>query len=732
MKRALDHTSAWVLAASVLGASLLLSLGHWVVQTAGSAGSADEQRPNQSTTTPPSSLIGKPIPSRQAVRKTPPVARRPSVVALDNPPPRLLPRKDSEWAESAKASDMLTPGERAARPRCLAPLDAVSVLAPVRGDTPANTGWLPAASRNGQIARPTPLPPIRRQSPQACYAEPSPRLGSNALSFGESELVAPAEMADVAAAPSSPSLVDKMFLPPEPGRLPAHPEFAERDPAQRDAAEPANAEIEPVLAPLPDVAETAPPVPTLNVPDMVQAFPPVDEEAVANVEIAPANPPREPAETLAMPEPSLVLPLPPVAADGTVEKAPLSTADPPAERFVPLPPIDSTGSPDPEPQNNLASPSLIPLPPTGPTGPRLLPWNKPVPMGMIDRLFKPVAKEAQAKEARAREEEEQEAPVLSEVSEDKTISPKSESEDAVLLLLPPVEREEAPDTAQQRSWELELVAREADKHSRRGFELAGRKAYYSARMEFTRALRVLAQGLDTERKTNRHSQALAAGLHAMSEAEDFLPKAGHLEAELDLEAIVGAHRSPVLKDRDLSELTPLTAIRQYNTFAQEQLAEAAGHEVAGSMALCGLGKLYATIGDQQRGDGIISARTKAMLMFQAALLASPANHIASNELGVLLARNGRHRDARAAFELSVATHPTAEGWRNLALTCEQLGETERAYRAASQSLALRKRASQPASSADSAHGKIRWISPNELANTRGNVRTAAAIAGRTR
>ena len=194
---------------------------------------------------------------------------------------------------------------------------------------------------------------------------------------------------------------------------------------------------------------------------------------------------------------------------------------------------------------------------------------------------------------------------------------------------------------------------------------------------------------------------------------------------------MGAHRSTVLKDRDLSELTPLAAIREYNTFAQEQLADAVGHEVAGSMALCGLGKLYATIGNEQRGNGIISARTKAMLMFQAALLASPANHIASNELGVLLARNGRHGDARAAFEHSVATHPTAEGWRNLALTCERLGEMELAYQAASLSLALRKKTSQPASSHNSARGEIRWISPGELANTRGNVRTAAT-AGRTR
>ncbi len=641
---------------------------------------------------------------------------------------------DRESAESAKASDVLTPGERAARTRCLASLDAVSVLASVRGDTPANTGWLPATSPAGHVARPAPLLP-----PQARYAEPSPQLGLNVLEFDESELTAPIEMADAGTESSSASLVNEMFLPPalgeEPGRLPAQPEFVEHDPEQQNIVEPEGTRIDSVLAPLPDVAEAAPPVPVLNAPDVLRPLPPVDDEAVADMENAPTDPTIEVAETLSTPGLAAVVPLPPLAA----EKTPLSTEDLPGEWFVPLPPIGSTDSPHPEPRDDLASPSPIPLPAVEPVGPRLPRWDTPVPMAMIDRLLKPIAQKVEAR----KEEKQEAALILSGLSEGQETSPSSKSEDAVLLLLPPVESEEATETAAssvpsgkaeplERTWELELVAKEADAHSRRGFELAGRKAYYSARMEFTRALRVLAQGLDTERKTKRHSQALAAGLYALTEAEDFLPKDGHLEAELDLGAIVGAHRSPVLKDRDLSELTPLAAIRLYNTFAQEQLAAAAGREVAGSMALCGLGKLYATIGDEQRGDGITSARTKAMLMFQAALLASPANHMASNELGVLLARNGRHRDARAAFEHSVATHPTAEGWRNLALTCERLGETQLAYQAASQSLALRKKASQPASSANSAHGDIRWVSPGELANPRGNVRTAAAASGRTR
>ena len=219
------------------------------------------------------------------------------------------------------------------------------------------------------------------------------------------------------------------------------------------------------------------------------------------------------------------------------------------------------------------------------------------------------------------------------------------------------------------------------------------------------------------------------------EAEDFLPKDGHLEAELDLAVIAGAHRTPVLREGDAKELTPLAAIQKYHTFAQEQLANAVGKEMAGSMALYGLGKLHIAIGDQQRGDGIASACPKAMAMLQSALIASPANHMASNELGVLFASNGRPVEARAAFEHSVVAHPTAEGWRNLALTCERLGKMDEAYRAAQETLALRDKPNGKTSSVTaSSRGSVRWVSPATLADTGGSQQTAstAGAAGRTR
>jgi hypothetical protein len=52
-----------------------------------------------------------------------------------------------------------------------------------------------------------------------------------------------------------------------------------------------------------------------------------------------------------------------------------------------------------------------------------------------------------------------------------------------------------------RSEQLEAIAREADRHTRHGFELAGRGAFFAARSEFIAALRLVAQGLDTDGQT---------------------------------------------------------------------------------------------------------------------------------------------------------------------------------------------------------------------------------------
>jgi len=273
------------------------------------------------------------------------------------------------------------------------------------------------------------------------------------------------------------------------------------------------------------------------------------------------------------------------------------------------------------------------------------------------------------------------------------------------------------DDSGSRSEQLELTAREADVHTRLGFQLAGRGACYSARAELIMALRLAAQGLDSEHHTTAHSHALAAALVALKESEDFLLAASRVEADLDIPALVAGHRTPVLQGTQAEGLAPSAAMQSYLTFVQEQLRIAAGREVAGSMALYGLGKLHAVLAKQQP-ENVRAPGPKAVAFYQASLLVSPQNYMASNDLGVLLAQAGRYEDARVALERSVSVCRQPDNWSNLAKVYRRLGRADLARYAEQQSAALRqaeiaRRTGRP----PNAPGPVQWVDSNTFAQS---------------
>jgi hypothetical protein len=128
----------------------------------------------------------------------------------------------------------------------------------------------------------------------------------------------------------------------------------------------------------------------------------------------------------------------------------------------------------------------------------------------------------------------------------------------------------------------------------RAYVLARRGALFAARTEFVQVLRRVAQAKDMAADSDEHSQALAAGLRALDEADDFVPEGVQLEAELDVRATASSHRTPVLAEHSETVL-PHEAVALYHDFAQEQLANAVAAEQAGSMALYGLGRIDAQL-----------------------------------------------------------------------------------------------------------------------------------------
>ncbi len=266
-----------------------------------------------------------------------------------------------------------------------------------------------------------------------------------------------------------------------------------------------------------------------------------------------------------------------------------------------------------------------------------------------------------------------------------------------------------------RSQQLESIARQADQQIRHGFELAGRGAYFAARSEFIAALRLVAQGLDTDGQTTIHGKSLAAGLTALKEADDFLPRGSQLEADLDLPSLIAGHTTPVLKDADKTALTSLTALKCYFNFAQQQLSQAMGREVAGSMALRALGKLHEEI-SKSKGQVVKAAGPKAMVFYQASLLVFPQNYMAANDLGVMLARNGKYEDAAKMLEYCISLNKQSTLWHNLAMVYGSLGRRELAQQAQQQAVIARqteqtRRQNWLVSSGD----QVRWVDENTFA-----------------
>jgi len=244
---------------------------------------------------------------------------------------------------------------------------------------------------------------------------------------------------------------------------------------------------------------------------------------------------------------------------------------------------------------------------------------------------------------------------------------------------------------------------------RKAYGLAQHGAVYAAQTEFIQVLRRIAQSKDAAEGVDEHSRALAVGLRALDEADDFVPQGTQLEGELNVEVVASAHRTPVLGSRH-ANARPDEAIALYHQYAREQLARAVAGERAGSMALYGLGKVQNRLAYES--DGELRHERKALVMFQAALEASPANHLAANEIGVLFARGGQPVEASAMFRRAIDITPTTTSYHNLAVAERSLGQVEQA--AANERFAQYLAAQDRAAGNMARRSGVEWVSPQDL------------------
>jgi len=254
--------------------------------------------------------------------------------------------------------------------------------------------------------------------------------------------------------------------------------------------------------------------------------------------------------------------------------------------------------------------------------------------------------------------------------------------------------------------------RQVEAQNVRALQLAMRGALYSARTEFSGALRLTAAGLDGGRGDD-HLRALQSGMLALSEAEDFVTRDAQFGIVPAAAAVARGHRSGILDESTASQKTAAEAHAAYLAFARRQLAQAVGKTPCGSVALHGLGKVTAAVAAQQR-DAIADGPAKAEAFYLAALEVDPQNFPAANDLGVLLAESGRLEQARGVVQAGLRVSPQPAMWNNLASIHARLGEHQLAAAARWEAAALAERAG-PASAVAATTHNVQWVDASTFA-----------------
>ncbi|TWU29367.1 hypothetical protein [Bythopirellula polymerisocia] len=254
------------------------------------------------------------------------------------------------------------------------------------------------------------------------------------------------------------------------------------------------------------------------------------------------------------------------------------------------------------------------------------------------------------------------------------------------------------------------------------YALAQRGASYAARQELIEVLRMISQAKDNRDGTRTRSESLAAGLRALEEAEDFVPRGTQLEAEMALEVICASHRTPLAKEADFAVVLPSQMMDRYNRYAQIKLALAVAGEPAGSMALYTLGKLNSQLAEVEPEQHRMAKR-RAVAFQQAALLAHNQNYLAAHELGVLLAETGHLPEARQLLDQVARREPNAVVFRNLARVHDELGQPGFAHHCLVQADLLVKQGRGPS-------GQVAWVSPQQFSQSAPIIREAPQMAAR--
>jgi tetratricopeptide (TPR) repeat protein len=268
------------------------------------------------------------------------------------------------------------------------------------------------------------------------------------------------------------------------------------------------------------------------------------------------------------------------------------------------------------------------------------------------------------------------------------------------------------------------MLRKSAEHFRHGLQLAERRAVFAAHDQFIEALKMVAYQLDADAGLSTHSQALAAGLSALDEADSFLARRTEVLTPAELSAVMAAHRTKIGDEGSQpgGDITPLQAVERYLAVAREKLSTASGGAPIASSALYGLGRVYALRATQEPARAV-GFEQKAIALYRTALGVDANNHLAGNELGVLLYRNGLHEEALWTLLRSVSVSPEPETAHNLFIVYQALGDAEgAAWAEVLHQTLVASQAGSPLVEANVGGGSalsVRWVDTDTFSNVAG-------------
>lgn len=205
--------------------------------------------------------------------------------------------------------------------------------------------------------------------------------------------------------------------------------------------------------------------------------------------------------------------------------------------------------------------------------------------------------------------------------------------------------------------------------------LVRRGAVFSAKEEYEKAIRDLAEHFNYQNNSDAYTRAVERGFRALEESKDFLT-VQHSESSSEILNIAKNHRTPALHEL-ADEVTTMDALQSYYTYSLDQFVRSSGRQAIAAEGFHALGRLHSFV---NRNKGVVGGFEdegqvpKAIVYHQVALNLNSSHDRSANELGVLLAELGQLNQAKQVLLLAARSNTNVEAWRNLATVHDRLRE----------------------------------------------------------